>query len=52
MPTIIQELDIDKADYLKVSLPGMIPWGCAAIAMVYWGTHPDRSGERRWSALA
>ncbi|HEX4984663.1 MAG TPA: MFS transporter [Burkholderiales bacterium] len=48
MPTIIQELGIDKHDFLKVGLLSMIPWGLAAIAMVYWGAHSDRSGERRW----
>jgi MFS family permease len=52
MPTIIQEVGIDRNDYLEVGLLGMIPWGCAAIAMVYWGAHSDRSGERRWHAAA
>ena len=48
MPTIIQELGVDKNDFLKVGLISMIPWGVAAIAMVYWGAHSDRTGERRW----
>jgi len=48
MPTIIQELGVDKSDYLVVGLLGTIPWGLAAIAMVYWGRHSDRTGERRW----
>jgi D-galactonate transporter len=48
MPTIIQELGIDKKDFLKVGLLSMIPWGCAAVAMVLWGSHSDRTGERRW----
>jgi len=48
MPTIIQELGVDKQDFLKVGLISMIPWGIAAIAMVYWGAHSDRTGERRW----
>ncbi|MEO8163810.1 MAG: MFS transporter [Betaproteobacteria bacterium] len=48
MPTIIQELGIDKQDFLKVGLISMIPWGLASIAMVYWGAHSDRNGERRW----
>ena len=52
MPTIIQELGVDKKDFLKVGLLSMIPWGCAAIAMVYWGSHSDRTGERRWHAAA
>jgi MFS family permease len=50
MPTIIQELGIDKKDFLKVGLLSMIPWGAAAIAMVVWGAHSDRTGERRWHA--
>ncbi len=48
MPTIIQELGIDKKDYLKVGLISIIPWGLAALFMVYWGEHSDRTGERRW----
>ncbi|MCC7548822.1 MAG: MFS transporter [Burkholderiales bacterium] len=48
MPTIIQELGVDKQDFLKVGLISMIPWGVAAITMVYWGAHSDRTGERRW----
>jgi MFS family permease len=48
MPTIIQELGIDKKDLLKVGLLSMIPWGASIIAMVYWGSHSDRTGERRW----
>ncbi len=48
MPTIIQELGIDKQDYLKVGLLSMIPWGLAAVAMVVWAAHSDSTGERRW----
>lgn len=48
MPTIIQELGIEKHDYLKVGLLSMIPWGVAAVAMVVVGSHSDRTGERRW----
>jgi D-galactonate transporter len=50
MPTIIQELGIDKHDFLKVGLLSMIPWGLAAIAMVVWAAHSDRTQERRWHA--
>jgi nitrate/nitrite transporter NarK len=50
MPTIIQELGISKTDFLLVGLISMIPWGLAAIAMVVWGAHSDRTGERRWHA--
>src|SRR5882672_1898528 len=48
MPTIIQELGIAKTDFLRVGLISMIPWGLAAVAMVVWGAHSDRTGERRW----
>ena len=48
MPTIIQELGIDKHDFLKVGLLSMIPWGLAAISMVLWAAHSDKTGERRW----
>jgi MFS family permease len=52
MPTIIQEVGIDKKDFLRVGLLSIIPWGIAAVAMVVWGGHSDRTGERRWhSAL-
>ncbi|MGH8629929.1 MAG: MFS transporter, partial [Burkholderiales bacterium] len=52
MPTIIQELGIAKTDFLKVGLLSMIPWGVAAVAMVVWGVHSDRTGERRWHAAS
>ena len=48
MPTIIQELGVDKKDFLKVGLLSMIPWGIGAVAMVVVGSHSDRTGERRW----
>lgn len=48
MPTIIQELGIEKGDYLRVGLLSMIPWGIAAVAMVLVGSHLDRTGERKW----
>lgn len=48
MPTIIQELGIDKKDLLKVGLVSMIPWGASIVSMVVWGSHSDRTGERRW----
>ena len=48
MPTIIQELGVDKKDFLKVGLISIVPWGLAAIFMVYWGAHSDKTGERRW----
>jgi MFS family permease len=48
MPTIIQELGIDKNDLLKVGLLSMVPWGASIAAMIWWGSHSDRTGERRW----
>ena len=48
MPTIIQELGIDKKDLLKVGLISMIPWGASIVSMIYWGSHSDRTRERRW----
>lgn len=48
MPTIIQELGIDKKDLLKVGLISMIPWGASIVSMIYWGGHSDRTQERRW----
>ena len=48
MPTIVQELGLDKQDFLKVGLLSMIPWGVATMSMVVVGSHSDRTGERRW----
>ena len=48
LPTIVQELGIDKKDLLKVGLVSMIPWGIAAVAMVWNAHHSDKTGERRW----
>ena len=48
MPTIIQELGVDKRDYLSVGFIAMIPWGLGAVAMVVWARRSDRTGERRW----
>ncbi|BAH40855.1 major facilitator superfamily protein [Gemmatimonas aurantiaca T-27] len=48
MPTLIQELGIDRTAYLRVGLLSMIPWGVAGLAMVWAGQNSDRTGERRW----
>jgi sugar phosphate permease len=48
MPTIIQELTAGEAGLLRVGFFTAIPWGAAAVAMVLWGRHSDRTGERRW----
>lgn len=48
MPTLVQELGIEKTDFLRVGLVSMIPWGIAGVVMVLVGVHSDRTGERRW----
>ncbi len=48
MPTIIQELGIDKKELFKVGLLTMIPWSMTIAAMIFWGAHSDKTGERRW----
>ncbi|WP_201290862.1 MFS transporter [Croceibacterium salegens] len=50
MPTLVQELGIDKGAYLKVGLVTAIPWGVAAMAMVLIARSSDRTGERCWHA--
>jgi MFS family permease len=52
MPTIVQELGIDKKDLLKVGLLSMIPWGASILSMIYWGSHSDRTTERRWHSAS
>ena len=44
MPTIVQEMGIDPADYLRVGLVSMIPWGFMIVAQVALGAPfgPDR----------
>ena len=51
MPTIIQELGVNPQDYFRVGLLSMIPWGTAAVVMVWIGTRSDRSGERFWHTI-
>lgn len=45
MPQIIQSTITQ--DSFEVGLYAAIPWTCAAIGMIWFGTHSDRSGERR-----
>jgi len=45
-PQIIKSLS--GFDNQKVGLVLMIPYVCATIAMVAWGRHSDRTGERTW----
>lgn len=50
MPTIVQEIGIDKKNYFAVGLVAMIPWGIGAVVMVLAARRSDRTGERRWHA--
>lgn len=52
MPTIIQEVGLDPADYFGVGLLSMIPWSVIALVMIWWARHSDRTGERTWHAIA
>lgn len=49
-PTIVQELGVKNGNYLAVGLVLTIPWSVAAVGMVLWARHSDRTGERRWHA--
>ena len=48
MPTLIQDLGIDRSAYLHIGLLTAIPWGIAGVTMVVAGAHSDRTRERRW----
>ncbi|MEO7997535.1 MAG: MFS transporter [Gemmatimonadaceae bacterium] len=48
MPTLVQELGVGKTEFLRIGLVTAVPWGIAGVAMVYFGSHSDRTGERRW----
>ncbi|HUU25933.1 MAG TPA: MFS transporter [Methyloceanibacter sp.] len=45
MPQVIEGFGLDP---LQVGFLTAIPYLFAAIAMVAWGRHSDRTGERRW----
>ena len=45
MPQVIQRAGLS---YLEVGFLTSIPYLFAAIAMVLWGWHSDRTGERTW----
>lgn len=46
MPQILASLgDLSLA---QIGLATMVPYTVACIAMVAWGRHSDRTGERRW----
>ncbi len=46
MPEIIKS-GITK-DPWHIGLVSIIPWGCGACAMIWFGHHSDVTGERRW----
>jgi MFS family permease len=50
MPTLVQDLGISKQAYLEVGLITAIPWGIAALVMIWVARRSDRTGERRWHA--
>lgn len=45
MPQVIQTYGLDP---LQIGFLTAIPYFFAAITMVLWGAHSDRTGERRW----
>lgn len=45
MPQVIQTYGLSP---LQIGFLTAIPYFFAAIAMVLWGAHSDRTGERRW----
>jgi MFS family permease len=47
MPTIVQELSAG-ASFARLGLLTGVPWCAAAISMVVFARHSDRTGERRW----
>ncbi len=46
MPSMIQGLGVYSPQ--QIGLFTAIPYTFAAIVMIWWGHHSDRSGERRW----
>src|SRR5499427_1942822 len=46
IPQILK--DTFTADPWLICLISTIPWGTAAISMVFYAHHSDRTGERRW----
>lgn len=46
MPQIIASFG--ERSLIGIGLLTMIPYGLACIAMVLWGRHSDRLGERKW----
>ena len=48
MPRLLKS--ISRYSDVKVALMSAIPYGIAAIAMIFVGRHSDRHGEQRWHA--
>lgn len=48
LPQILK--DTFSGDPWRIGWASTIPWGTAAIAMIVYGHHSDRTGERRWHA--
>jgi D-galactonate transporter len=48
LPQILK--DTVTGDPWFIGLVSTIPWGLAAISMILWAHHSDRTGERRWHA--
>ncbi len=46
LPEIIK--DGITRNYWDIGLISTIPWGLSAIAMILYGHHSDKTGERRW----
>lgn len=46
LPQIVK--DTLTKDPFRIGLLTMIPWGLAAVSMVWIGQHSDATGERRW----
>ncbi len=44
-PQIIKEYGLTN---VQTGLLNSVPYGLACVAMVLWGQHSDRTGERRW----
>jgi ACS family tartrate transporter-like MFS transporter len=51
LPSIIKKNFPGQGEFV-VGLINAIPYLVAAIAMVLWGRHSDRTGERRWHVAA
>ncbi|MDQ0218070.1 MFS transporter [Peribacillus cavernae] len=47
MPQIVNDFS-DQMSNTQVGLITMIPYIIAAVVMVYWGLHSDKTQERRW----